>query len=120
MASAMGATVHLHYCMGEFMDVSLIHKEEHKCGKCGMLKTEKDNGCCKDEHKTLKAAEHNPAKFVFDLAYAQPAIVPVQLTYHCVPFRLTSFSDKKTGLANAPPGLRWPCPIYIYVSNFRI
>src|SRR5437868_537361 len=83
MASAMGATVHLHYCMGEFMDASLMHRDEHKCGKCGMLKTEKDNGCCKDEHKTLKTAEHHAAKLAFHLATADPAVVPVQFNQYC-------------------------------------
>jgi hypothetical protein len=120
MASAMGATVHLHYCMGEFMGASLVHKHEHKCDKCGMVKTEDDNGCCKDEHKTIKTAEHHAAKLAFDLASIEPAIIPELLiprdvaSIHSAPLQL------KGAFANAPPGACRPCPIYIYVCNFRI
>jgi hypothetical protein len=82
MASAMGATVHLHFCMGEFMGASLVHKDQHRCGKCGMLKTERDKGCCKDEHKTMKTAEHHAIKPVFDLPSAEPALLPPPIAPH--------------------------------------
>ena len=45
-----GATVHFHYCMGELVNWSL-NKEAATCGNCGM---EKDDDCCKDEHKLVK------------------------------------------------------------------
>lgn len=119
MANAMGATVHLHYCMGEFMGASLVHKDEHKCGKCGMERTEKDNGCCKDEHKTLKTAEHHAAKLAFHLASAD-AVVPAQFNHHPNYSLLSSPLRFKGPFPNAPPGVYRPCPIYIYVCNFRI
>ena len=50
LASSVGATVHLHYCMDKFIDWSLL-KGGDKCDKCGM---EKDGGCCKDENKFVK------------------------------------------------------------------
>ena len=51
--AAMGATVHLHYCMNEFVGWSLLPGADDTCGKCGM--EEKDQGgCCKDEHKQYK------------------------------------------------------------------
>jgi hypothetical protein len=52
-SATTGATVHLHYCMDEFVGWSLFHGKDDICGKCGM--EEKDNeGCCKDEHKQFK------------------------------------------------------------------
>jgi hypothetical protein len=52
-SATMGATVHLHYCMNQFVSWSLFHSKDDKCGKCGM--TEKDKaGCCKDEHQHFK------------------------------------------------------------------
>jgi hypothetical protein len=51
-SSTMGATIHLHYCMNDFVGWSLWHSKDDKCGKCGMK--EKKGGCCKDEHKQIK------------------------------------------------------------------
>ena len=51
LASSVGATVHLHYCMGKLINWSFNDKESNKCNKCGM---EKDGGCCKDEHQFVK------------------------------------------------------------------
>ncbi len=49
----MGATIHMHYCMNELVGWSLFHSEKDKeCAKCGMK--EKNNFCCKDEHKYVK------------------------------------------------------------------
>lgn len=52
-SATMGTTVHLHYCMNEFVGWSLFHSKEDKCGKCGMDEKDKD-GCCKDEHQHFK------------------------------------------------------------------
>lgn len=57
-SATMGATIHMHYCMNEFVGWSLWHNgKDNKCGKCGMK--EKKGGCCKDEHKQVKLkADH--------------------------------------------------------------
>lgn len=72
----MGATVHLHYCMDEFVGWSLFHGKDDTCGKCGMKEKDKE-GCCKDEHKHFKLkADHQKAAVAalinFNLA---PAII---------------------------------------------
>lgn len=55
MGASTGATLHLHYCMGELAGWGLSHDKSGKCGRCGMEKTEeKDNGCCNDEQKFFK------------------------------------------------------------------
>jgi len=56
LGTSTGATIHMHYCMGELADWSLSSsKGSKKCGKCGMEKVaNEDNGCCKDEQKFLK------------------------------------------------------------------
>lgn len=120
IASATGATVHLHYCMGEFTGASLVHNDEHKCGKCGMVKKDRDKGCCKDEHKTFKSAEHHAAKLAFDIASFPDAIIPALLTQHYCCLLPHSPLKLKGAFANAPPGVSSRCPIYIYVCNFRI
>ena len=51
--ASAGATLHLHYCMGQLADWGLQHNESKKCSKCGM-EEKKDNGCCKHEQKFFK------------------------------------------------------------------
>lgn len=56
LSTSMGATIHLHYCMGKLVDWGLWQAPGKTCSKCGMeksVKTLKD-GCCKDENKQLK------------------------------------------------------------------
>jgi hypothetical protein len=118
MASATGATVHIHYCMGKFMGVSLIHKDGDRCGKCGMKKAGQKMGCCKDEHKTFKTGDHQLAKASFDFSHQ---ITPVHLTaYSFYPKPVYASCVNKTAQANAPPSYWRTCRIYIQVQNFRI
>jgi hypothetical protein len=67
-STSVGATIHMHYCMNEFIGWNLWHNDkENECGKCGMKN--KKEGCCKDEHKQLKlSADQNHSQvnaFVF-------------------------------------------------------
>ena len=75
----MGATIHLHYCMNEFVSWSLWHGEkDSKCSKCGMK--EKKGGCCKDEHKQVKLkTEHQKSGVVqyFQLLDAPALVTPI-------------------------------------------
>ena len=55
-STSMGATVHLHYCMGKLFSWSLTDKDSKNCGHCGMPKsnmgghcTSFKDGCCKDK-----------------------------------------------------------------------
>ncbi|MCU7551839.1 hypothetical protein OCK74_22155 [Chitinophagaceae bacterium LB-8] len=51
--ASTGATVHIHYCMGEMVSWKLWHKVDpkKKCSKCGMTNKK---GCCEDKHQSLK------------------------------------------------------------------
>jgi len=99
-SATMGATIHMHYCMNEFVGWSLWHgKKDKECGKCGMK--EKKGGCCKDEHKQVKLkTEHQKSATA---QYIQFLDVPALVT------PLTDFSFKGTPIAldfpvsNAPP-----------------
>jgi hypothetical protein len=52
--ASIGATLHTHYCMGEYVGTTLVQNKDSKCGKCGMKEDAKKKGCCKDEHKEFK------------------------------------------------------------------
>lgn len=53
ITTSSGATLHMHYCMGKLVELSLSKKEDRKCDNCGMIK-KASNDCCKDEHKEVK------------------------------------------------------------------
>ena len=61
LCTSMGATIHLHYCMGKLASWGLIDHESKTCAQCGMIKkipasqnmTAKMD-CCRDEHKQIK------------------------------------------------------------------
>jgi|SRR5580693_8693558 hypothetical protein len=61
LSSSMGATIHLHYCMGKLASWSLVNHERKNCERCGMVKktTSSQNmadnkDCCRDEYKQIK------------------------------------------------------------------
>src|SRR6187431_609083 len=88
LASSVGATVHLHYCMDKIIGWSLLNSSGDKCNKCGM---EKDGGCCKDENKFVRnnvdqkvaesaiqlqaAAVAMPAAFIYTSGYPLTSII---------------------------------------------
>ena len=115
----MGATVHVHYCMGKIADLSLLHKEEDRCKKCGMKKAERNKGCCKDDHKTFKANDHQQAKVTFDFSHQLIAITS-QPDYYLSFEDSISICPEEINLANSPPSLWRTCPIYILNQDYRI
>ena len=61
LSTSMGATVHLHYCMGHLVGWGLVDRESKDCIACGMAKGRAMTGCsvgmkncCHDEHKHLQ------------------------------------------------------------------
>jgi len=114
LASSVGATVHLHYCMDKFINWSLL-KGGDKCSRCGM---EKDGGCCKDENKFVKNnIDQKVAESSFQLiqmaAVTTPAVFIYTSEYH--------FSSiiQENHLSHAPPRNNG-VGIYILNSVFRI
>ena len=52
-----GAVIHLHYCMGEFVNFSLAPDNTKICDGCGMESHGEKNGCCKDVQLSLKISD---------------------------------------------------------------
>lgn len=118
LTTASGATVHFHYCMGKFVNASLVHNEDgtHECENCGMTKKQ-SKGCCKDEQKVIKTdVSEKGHSIVFD-TQSHTAVVP---SLAVTPV----FANRAQVLAftrlTVPPPLARSCPIYIQVCNFRI
>ena len=117
MATSIGATLQLHYCMDQLIGWGFTNKIPGKCGKCGMIK-QKHNGCCHDEQKVIKiATDHkiSEASFSFSgIKYMQP------LNY----FRTGNMLSLLSGVqfnynSHSPP--RWHnVDTNIYICVFRI
>ena len=118
MASAMGATVEIHYCMGKNMGANFVHKTDDKCRKCGMHKS-KTNGCCKDEQKTFKTSDHQQVNVSFDFAHAAAIVLP-SIVYQSYPFYASQQLCWTSVRPHAPPDLFLGCPLYLQVRNIRI
>jgi len=113
LASSVGATVHLHYCMDKFIDWSLL-KGGDKCNKCGM---EKDGGCCKDENKFVKnSVDQNIVGSAVEL---MQILIVAPHTGFITPGNYSSSLIEEYPICHAPP-LISAGEIYILNCVFRI
>ena len=55
ISSSCEASVYLHYCMGKPVSFSFSPDKTSNCHRCGMKKSGKGMGCCKDEQKIIKS-----------------------------------------------------------------
>ncbi|MEO6733661.1 MAG: hypothetical protein ABIN01_20730 [Ferruginibacter sp.] len=118
ISTSMGATIHMHYCMGKISDWGLGHNESTECGNCGMKKTKKNNGCCKDEQKYIK--NHTDQK-VTETYFQVPEITSIELPHSRFEITRPCFITTKGqhATSHAPP---LPNGLAIYIRNciFRI
>ena len=117
LASSVGATVHLHYCMDKLIGWSLEHQKGNRCSKCGMIKKQKGKACCKDEYKQLKL--QNDQKAAASYQATQLSSVAILTNFFITPsVNLTSLTEENP-LSHAPPGSK-SIPLYIRNSVFLI
>jgi len=115
LASSVGATVHLHYCMDKLINWSLLNSDGDKCDKCGM---EKDGGCCKDENKFVKNnVDQKVAEPAVQLTQMAAIATPVDLIYPSEQYFSSLIQEYP--ISNAPPRSNG-VGIYILNSVFRI
>jgi hypothetical protein len=104
LSTSMGATIHLHYCMGKLVDWGLWQTHSSKCSNCGMEKSHDtmDQGCCKDEFKQIKNDKDQKLTDNFtQLSKTVSEIVPV--CFPCYSASLPVISRNEIPNANAPP-----------------
>lgn len=118
--ASSGATVHLQYCMGKLVRVSLSVDESEDCDHCGMKKKVCKKKCCKEEKKVFKTSDQNSQSHI-DLAFVAKILVALP-SYFSYPHAETAFEQvsRNMYLAHAPPSVWRSCPIYVQVQNFRI
>lgn len=118
LGTATGATVNLHYCMGEFAGMELGHSDYGSCSSCGMEKlASADDDCCKDEQKTIKLNDaHKSAQVFFELGLISPSIV--HMSHVVSSFALPTITESYP-LVNAPPR-QTHAPVYLSTRSIRI
>ena len=114
MTASTGATLHMHYCMGKLADWGLGHNTSKTCGKCGMEKSgEKDNGCCKDEHKFVKNnTDQKTAESAFQLTQLVAVALPVSFVE--IPSNDFLSVTEENPISHAPPR---SCNVAVYIRN---
>jgi len=103
MSTTTGANIHMHYCMGKLADWGLGHNKSKTCGECGMEKSEeKDNGCCKDEHKFVKNdGDQKIAEAGFQMMQLASVALPVSFVE--IPDNNFSSVTEENPISHAPP-----------------
>ena len=125
LSSSMGATIHLHYCMGKLSSWSLIDHESKNCEECGMVKktagtmcmAAKKN-CCRDEHKQIKSNQDQksyPSEFYKFSSQAPLLVVQEPGTFNLPVFSVITILPPSNG-----PPLPGKLPLFLLFSNFRI
>ena len=125
LSTSMGATIHLHYCMGRLASWGLIDHESKNCSACGMVK--KTSGaqgkvakmdCCRDEHKQIKTDKDQklfPSEF-FKYNDLPQAVTLRELVIPGVNVLSPTTAYPNT---NAPPLLS-KLPLFVVYRNFRL
>jgi hypothetical protein len=122
LSTSMGATVHLHYCMGRLTGWGLVNHEGKDCMTCGMSMKRALPGCavdmkscCHDEHKHIQGDRAQEAAHGWADGNLAPALVASPLPVWSAPV-LTQLAEDRP-VANGPPP---PRRVFLRNCNFRI
>ena len=117
LSTSIGATVNLHYCMGELVTWDLSIQETHTCGNCGMEKVKsKKNGCCEDKHQRLQVEKDQKAESRYQPD--APVSVAVITTFPSFVTPVIASVTEAYPVSNAPP--RSTVPLRVRYCIFRI
>ena len=125
LSTSLGATLHLHYCMGKLVSWGLINHERKTCALC--VTPEKTvnphciapkKGCCQDDQKQIKTgcdqkispSEFHVLKFSPDVSISN---------HHELPDIAFSAFIPEHPASTGPPIAR-KVPVFILNCNFRI
>ena len=119
IGTSMGATIHIHYCMGKMANWSLDFNTSKTCEKCGMDKSDKkDKGCCKDEDKFIKSdSDQRTAETGFQSIEVNAIGLPVSF-FEISFFHFSSIAEKNSRVHS--PQRSSGVPLYILTRTFLI
>jgi hypothetical protein len=126
LSTSMGATVHLHYCMGRLMSWGLTEHAGKSCDFCGMKKDRASGecmvgmkNCCHEESRQIKNDKNQKTtQEFFNLVNAAPAVAhlpqPVWMSAQ-VPSPVLS-----QPVSHGPPLAAASVPVFLRNRTFRI
>jgi len=92
----------------------LGHNRSKTCGNCGMEKSEeKDNGCCKDEHKFVKNDNDQKTAEALVITFASQ-VIDLPIEYFSVLDIPVSSVTEKHPVSHAPPRSNG---VAVYIRN---
>jgi hypothetical protein len=110
-----GIGIEVHYCMGKKAGMEFYGSTTEKCGKCGM--TEKNTGCCHDEHQFYKLSDWHQT-VANDINFTAPEIEIGSIVHSLYYWQLTVIDA--VAATNHPPPLYAGTPARIMHGVFRI
>jgi hypothetical protein len=118
MGTSMGATLHMHYCMGKLAGWGLVFSSSDRCPGCGMKKSlQKGKTCCGDEQKIIKNnSDQETSEPFFQAIYLLAAISANLIEAPAVHFVCVTEANP---VYNTPPQ-SGSVAIYIRSCVFRI
>ena len=125
LSSSMGATIHLHYCMGKLFSWSLVENGSKNCGACGMPKdgtsghcmSFKDS-CCKDSEAHFQLdKDQKTTEAAYTFSGLSFAALPITASIFHESYVVSYITGYPT--TNAPPEPD-KVPVFIRNCTFRI
>jgi len=125
LSTSMGATVHMHYCMGKLVDWGLLDHSGENCSSCGMQNMQAAEGskvakkdCCRDEHRQIKTdKEQKPGQSFIEFAKIIPSAAILSYSAWTDPFIASPVLALP--VVKGPP-LNTGIPVFLRNCNFRI
>jgi hypothetical protein len=125
LSTSMGATIHLHYCMGKLASWGLIDHEGKNCAECGMVKKATSSSCvvekmdcCKDEHKQIKT--DTDQKLFPSEVFKYNLLVQAITVQELVMPGIEVFSPAVAHPNNNAPPIAGSLPLFVLYRNFRL
>jgi hypothetical protein len=125
LSTSMGATIHVHFCMGKAISWGLTDRESKSCLNCGMPTNNSGtnslsgkSNCCHDESQQLKTDKDQKVP-QSDLQFSK--IFAEALAVHNPALSINPFTSLAVAYpnSNAPP-FNSKNPIVLLNRNFRI
>jgi hypothetical protein len=125
LSTSMGATVHLHYCMGRLVSWGLVDHSGKSCDFCGMQKKAASGksamgmkNCCHEESKQLKNDKDQKAgSEFFQVLKVTPAVAGLSQPAWMDAVVLSPVLSRP--VSHGPP-LAASVPVFLRNCNFRI
>ncbi len=120
LGTTSGYTMHLHYCMGEMINLELSKSDSKNCNNCGMEKSQSTkNGCCKDELKKIQTDDSGQLlDNNLSVSIVSPTIATIPTHFKVNTNRFVAQVEEKP-VGNDPPFCKL-IPSYISNCTYRI